>query len=76
MKTYAELREIVTQNVQQTVTTFPGLGLVVIAFNLGAPVTQCAIGAEVQDLDQAIRLLRETADKLERDGKLLVHPVN
>jgi len=74
-RTHAELREIAIINVRQTTAQFPGIGIVVMLFNRGKVLTPVALSTAVDSPEQAIRLLREMADKLERDDKLMIKPV-
>jgi hypothetical protein len=75
MRTFAELRELAMININATKSQLPDLGTLVLVWNKNAPTTEIAIAGEVEPQRDLPRMLREIADKLEREkGKKVIAP--
>ena len=68
MKTHLQLTEIVHTVGSQVTSSYPGLGLIVVAFNQHTPSTPVAMTGQAPNKNYAIRLLRQIADSLEKSG--------
>ena len=74
MKTHDQLSEIVNTVGSQVSSSFPKVGLIVIAFNRNSPAsTPVAMTGSAPSREYAARLLRSIADELEaRPGTNIV----
>ena len=72
MKDYAQLRDMCVQNVKQTTAYDPDVGIIVMMFNRGPGLKAVALASAVDHPEQAVRMLREMADKIEKDNKLAI----
>jgi len=69
MRTYADLRQIVARMKEDTEAYFgPTLGMVLILLNKGVPTTDVCVGGNLSDPTATVRLLRQLADKIEKEG--------
>jgi Zn-dependent M16 (insulinase) family peptidase len=70
---YPDLRNIAGQMIEQTEKQVPNIGIVVLVFTKDAgPTKPVAIRSNI-DTGTAVRMLRETADKAEKEaGKKVI----